>query len=91
MTSQQRQGPPDKPNNIFETMYVGGIIVGIALLGSVLLGTALAVLEFIFGIIGLWLIVGIPVAAIATVVVGFTWRHIDKQDPFKFRLPFKKG
>ena len=86
MSGTSWEGPPDKPRTLFESMYVGGIILGAVTLAAVVSGILLFLLELLFGFIGLWLVFGLPLVVLLTAVSGYTWRHIDPEDPFDYEV-----
>lgn len=85
MSGTSYEGRPDKPRNIYETMYVGMIIVGTLLAASVVTGIALAILQYLFTVLGLLLVIGVPVVLILSFVAGYAWRQVDPSDPFSLR------
>ena len=89
MSGTSWEGPPDKPRTLFESMYVGAIILGVVTLGAIVSGVALFLLELLFGFIGLWLVVGLPLVVLLTAASGYTWRHIDPEDPFTYRRTYR--
>lgn len=86
MSGTSWEGPPDKPRTLFESMYVGAIILGAVTLGAVVSGILLFLLELLFGFIGLWLVFGLPLVVLLTAASGYTWRHIDPEDPFDYGI-----
>lgn len=86
MSGTSWEGPPDKPRTLFESMYVGAIVLGVVTVSAVVSGIALFLLELLFGFIGLWLVFGLPLVVLLTAASGYTWRHIDPEDPFSYKI-----
>lgn len=85
MSGTSFEGPQDVPRNSFETMYVGVIIVFALMIVSIVTGLFLVAIQYLFGLIGILMFIGIPIVLVCALIAGYAWRVIDPRDPFTLR------
>lgn len=91
MVSTSFEGPPDKPRNPIESILVGGYVFAGVLVAAVVTGIIWFLISMLYGFIGFWLLLGLPLTLGAATAVGYLWRHIDPQDPFSLRKVYRDG
>ena len=89
MVSTSFEGPPDKPRNPIESILVGGYVFAGVLVAAVVTGIIWFLISMLYGFIGFWLLLGLPLTLGAATTVGYLWRHIDPQDPFSLRKVYR--